>query len=103
MNDRKKYHRVDQFYAFHGRGFDIGDIRRSEDDEGSGVVGIQDVRQGLFDGLITVDFVVFVKDILFLALVILDPVFIKQGGNITAEFGNLIAEGDIIFISRSNV
>lgn len=95
----ESYPRVGQIYAFHERGFDIRDIRRTEGDGGSsGNVGAQDVRQGLFDGLITVDFVVFVKDII--PIVILgDPVFIKQGGDITAELGNLIADGDIIVIS----
>ena len=86
------YRRGNQIYAFHERGFGIRDIRRKEGEGGSsGNVGAQDVRQGLFGG--------FGKDII--PIVILgDPVFIKQGGDITAELGNLIADGDIIFISQ---
>ena len=68
--------------------------------EPGGNVGAQDVRQGSFDGL-AVDCVAFVvKDIM--PIVLSDPVFIEQGGDITAELGNLVADGDIIFISRSN-
>lgn len=88
----ESYPRVGQIYAFHERGFDIRDIRRTEGDGGSsGNVGAQDVRQGSFDG--------FVKDITLIVLIIGDPGFIKQGGDITAELGNLIADGDIIVIS----
>lgn len=95
----ESYPRAVQIYGFHERGFDIRDIRRTEGDGGSsGNVGAQDVRQGRFDGL-TVDTVVFVEDIILIVLIIGDPVFIKQGGDITAELGNLIADGDIIFIS----
>lgn len=39
-----------------------------------------------------------------MVLIIGDPVFIKQGSNITAELGDLIADGDaigvLIFISK---
>lgn len=92
--DAESYLRTDQICGFRERGFEIRDIRRLEDDGGSiGNVGAQDVRQGSFGG--------FVKDII--PIVLSDPVFIKQGGDITAELGNLVAEGDIIGISRSNV
>ena len=37
---------------------------------------------------------ILIKDIPFIVLVILDPVFIKQGGNITAKLGDLIAHRD---------
>lgn len=93
----ENYHRADQICAFHERGFDIRDIRRLEGDGGSGVVGAQDVRQGIFDAL-TVDWVAFVKDIITTAI-FGDPVFIEQGGDIAAELGNLVADGDIIVIS----
>lgn len=81
------YRRVDQIYAFHERGFDIRDIRRMEGDVGIGHVGAQDALQGLFGG--------FGKDIIT-TVIFGDPGFIKQGGDITAELGNLVADGDII-------
>lgn len=94
-NGAESYLRTDQICGFRERGFEIRDIRRLEGDGGSiGNVGTQDVRQGSFGG-----FGKGIKPILVLS----DLGFIKQGGDITAEFGNLIAEGDIIFISRSNV
>ena len=87
-NGAESYLRTDQICGFRERGFEIRDIRRLEGDGGSiGNVGAQDVRQGLFGG-----FGKGIKPILVLS----DLGFIKQGGDLTAELGDLIADGDAI-------
>ena len=86
-SDDESYLRVVQIRDFHERGFDIRDIRRREGDLDGGLVGAQDALQGLFGGV--------GKGILT-TVIFGDPVFIKQGGDLTAELGDLIADGDAI-------
>ena len=54
--------------------------------------------------MLAIDRVVTTKGIIYTIEAIFgNPVFIKQGSNITAELGNLIADGDIIVVSQSSV